>query len=423
MPVLRLFSEPTLLDDSHKIVWRVGVGVYARRMIEGKSNPWSANELSGRSGIFQPGDSVDNRYTVEERLGAGGMGTVYRVTHLQTNCIAALKVLHPDRAKDPVSLRLFEQELRMSSIVGPNPHLVYVYDADVDSKRNVRYLVMNFIDGVTLWEYLAQWGPFPPEMVIILGLQCARAMKQVHEAGVVHRDLKPSNIFVTLTDEGKPHAMISDFGIAKIIEGNTNGFVTPVCTPAYAPPELRLAGSPGQTTPLPVSPATDIYSFGLILYEMLTGAPPSTLALPAQDAVPLSKATEKMPRDRTEKTPEFKCTISQACVRSPLLPEGSADWWKRCLQFNPADRWPNIEEAMTELVKLFKSDKRFSEMDLNVNYGTAPKAAFSHRFKRSARARLLPNTCDATTIPKTSHVAEDERQTQIRHSHNHKKTG
>lgn len=392
-------------------------------MAEGNGNSWDANESSGKKEIFRPGDRVDNRYRVEERLGAGGMGTVYRVTHLQTNCVAALKVLHPDRAQDPVSQRLFEQELRMSSIIGPNPHLVYVYDAGFDSQRNVRYLVMNFIDGVTFDEYLEQWGPFPPELVIILGLQCARAMKQVHMAGVVHRDLKPGNIFLTFTDEGKPHAMISDFGIAKVIHGSTNAFLTPVCTPTYAPPELLLAnvptteGSPHQTIPPAVSAATDIYSFGLILYEMLTGSAPRTLALPVHEVADANSTTQQA-------SETLKCTISQACARAPQLPEGSADWWKKCLQFNPADRWPSIDDAMTELVKLFEADKRFSEMDLQVNYGSTVKTFVPHRFKRNARSRLLPNAQETTTIPRSARAPDEDLQTKIRHNnHSHKKTG
>lgn len=357
-------------------------------------NHSKANDFSIKKDIFEPGDIVDKRYRVERRIAAGGMGTVYRVVHLQTNCPMALKVLHPDRALDRDARRLFEQELQIGSIIKPNPHLVQVCDAGLDAQRGVRYLVMNYIDGVTVEEYITNWGPLPPEVAMALAVQCARAMKQVHQAGVVHRDLKPSNIFITVTDEGEPHAMISDFGIAKVSQGPTYGFVTPVCTPAYAPPELLLASVPAMerlgrySALLPITPATDVYSFGLILYEMLSGARPGSLLLDHTEAT-RKGSTIPIPPE----TPE--CTISQACARSPQLPDGSADWLKKCLQFNPADRWQSLEDAVNELAKLFAADNRFPNMNARVKYVIIPKTEAQPRPKRRVRTLILPKSAAA----------------------------
>lgn len=381
--------------------------MYAWSMAAGNGHHLKVNDLSATKDIFGPGDIVDRRYRVERRIAAGGMGTVYRVTHLQTNCPMALKVLHPDRALDRDARRLFEQELQMSSIIRPNPHIVHVYDAGLDAQRGVRYLVMNFLDGMTIEEYILEWGPVPPEVVMTLASQCARAMKQVHQAGVVHRDLKPSNIFITITDEGKPHAMISDFGIAKVAQGPTFGFVTPVCTPAYAPPELLLANVPitdqlgGKSAPLSITPATDVYSFGLILYEMLTGARPGSLLLDHTETT--------RPRTTTSiRTEPIGCTIAQACARSPQLPDGSADWLKKCLQFNPADRWQSIEESVNELAKLFAADGRFSDMDTSIKYVIVPKLATPQRSKRNARTQVLADAQNMVATDKDVDASESK---------------
>jgi len=211
-------------------------------------------------------------YQVLEQIGAGGMGEVYRAHDTKLARDVALKTLPKDFAADPERLARFRREARMLASLN-HPNIAAIYG--LEDSGNVHFLVMELVPGQTLAEQLTA-GPFPVKEALRICGQIAEALEAAHEKGVIHRDLKPAN--VKLTPEGKPKVL--DFGLAKAF-----GRDGPGSDPANAPTLTALPTEPGRImgTPAymspeqargkPVDKRTDIWAFGCLLYELLTGKP------------------------------------------------------------------------------------------------------------------------------------------------------
>jgi serine/threonine protein kinase len=206
------------------------------------------------------------KYRVVEKLGEGGMGIVYRAQDEELSRNVAVKILPPGVLTDEVSRKRFRKEaLTLAKLNHPNIESLY----DLDNKDGVDFLVMEYVPGATLAERLAG-GALPEKEVLTLGMQVAAALEEAHDQGVVHRDLKPGNIGVT----PKGQVKVLDFGLAKVLPQAAEVDITVSLTetPAmagtlpYMPPEL-LRGEPTDTR-------ADIYSLGVVLYEMSTGQRP-----------------------------------------------------------------------------------------------------------------------------------------------------
>jgi serine/threonine-protein kinase len=206
------------------------------------------------------------KYRVVEKLGEGGMGIVYRARDEGLNRNVAVKILPPGALTDEGSRKRFRKEaLTLAKLNHPNIESLY----DLDNKDGVDFLVMEYVPGSTLAERLAG-GALPEKEVLTLGIQVAAALEEAHDQGVVHRDLKPGNIGVT----PKGQVKLLDFGLAKVLPQAAEVDITVSLTetPAmagtlpYMPPEL-LRGEPTDTR-------SDIYSLGVVLYEMSTGQRP-----------------------------------------------------------------------------------------------------------------------------------------------------
>ncbi len=206
------------------------------------------------------------KYRVVEKLGEGGMGIVYRARDEGLNRNVAVKILPPGALTDEGSRKRFRKEaLTLAKLNHPNIESLY----DLDNKDGVDFLVMEYVPGATLAERLAG-GALPEKEVLTLGMQVAAALEEAHDQGVVHRDLKPGNIGVT----PKGQVKVLDFGLAKVLPQAAEVDITVSLTetPAmagtlpYMPPEL-LRGEPTDTR-------ADIYSLGVVLYEMSTGQRP-----------------------------------------------------------------------------------------------------------------------------------------------------
>jgi serine/threonine protein kinase/tetratricopeptide (TPR) repeat protein len=204
-------------------------------------------------------------------LGAGSMGEVYQAHDLKLRRDVALKLLSSALATSEEHLLRFERESRAASALN-HPHICTIYDVGQAPEADGRpYLVMELLRGATLYETMAS-GPLPAATVIDLGVQVADALDAAHGAGIIHRDLKPANIFVTT----RGHAKLLDFGLAAVIAGAADAssagdgpggpltsLGTAVGTVLYMSPEQALGD--------PLDPRTDLFSLGLVLYEMLTG--------------------------------------------------------------------------------------------------------------------------------------------------------
>lgn len=198
-------------------------------------------------------------YRIENEIGAGAMGTVYRAVHLGLDRAVALKVLRPDMLKDADSVRRFLREARSSARL-EHPHIVSVYDAgEIDG---VYYIAMKLLEGRTLQDILAVEGPFEPERVIRIGSQIASALDYAHGREVVHLDVKPANVIIS----GNDQATLTDFSIAQALNPGATRSATIAGTPLYMSPE-QIQGKE-------LDSRSDIYSLGLLLFEMCVGHPP-----------------------------------------------------------------------------------------------------------------------------------------------------
>jgi serine/threonine-protein kinase len=218
------------------------------------------------------GRVFDGKYRLDERLGGGGMGTVYRATHLLIDRPVALKVLSQRFVGDQTAQQRFRREARAAGRM-QHPNAVTVTDFGATDDGYL-YIVMELLEGRTLRDLIAHEAPLDPARTVSFMLQASAAVGAAHDAGLIHRDLKPANIFIEQRPNFPAVIKVLDFGVAKfVVEEHDDDYHTLtqvgalIGTPRYMSPEQCADG-------VALTPATDVYSLGIILYEMLTGACP-----------------------------------------------------------------------------------------------------------------------------------------------------
>ncbi len=226
---------------------------------------------AGRA-AWVPGAIVGSRYKLIKVLGRGGMGDVVLADDLFLRRKVAIKTLRSSLADDEVALEGFRQEVAMAHSVS-HPGLARTFD--LGEAAGVSYLTMEYLAGTSLWEEVHKKGPLSIKELRRVGLEVAAAMYAAHQAGVVHRDLKPSNIQLT-PDRG---AVVMDFGLAAAIDQRNRGSLAELGRSEYLQPSTSSAGTPHYMAPEQwraehQDSATDIYAFGCILFEALTGRTP-----------------------------------------------------------------------------------------------------------------------------------------------------
>ncbi|MDQ3666021.1 MAG: serine/threonine protein kinase [Acidobacteriota bacterium] len=285
------------------------------------------------------GHTLDDKYRIEKRLGIGGMGTVYRARHLLIDRPVAVKVLNPRFVEDEAAQARFRREARAAGRL-QHANAVGVTDFGSTSDGYV-YIVMELLEGRTLREVLAKEAPLDTARAVSLMLQTAAAVAAAHDAGIIHRDLKPANIFIVQNSEVPAAVKVLDFGIAKLAAESFDD---------DDPKTLTLVGvmigtprymSPEQCDGADLTPAADVYSLGVILYEMLSGVVPFSGSTPLAIALKHSSeaprhpseyvasippalekvvlhALEKRPDDRPANAAEFRCELLATAERLGL---------------------------------------------------------------------------------------------------------
>ncbi|MCC6551524.1 MAG: serine/threonine protein kinase [Polyangiaceae bacterium] len=215
------------------------------------------------------GTIIDGRYQIEGLLGRGGMGDVFRAKQVTLDTQVAIKVLQRSLADDELQVQRFSREAMACSRL-KHPNTIRVMDFGRASTGHL-YLVMELLEGRTLSRVLRREAPLDPKRVLRIALQVTKSISEAHELGLVHRDLKPQNLFLCDIHGESDFVKVLDFGIAKFMQSEAPGMTLTqgnliIGTPLYLSPE--------QATAKLITPRTDLYSLGVIMYHMLCGAPP-----------------------------------------------------------------------------------------------------------------------------------------------------
>jgi tetratricopeptide (TPR) repeat protein/predicted Ser/Thr protein kinase len=272
----------------------------------------SGDFSEGGQHVLTSGHLLAQRYEILNLLGEGGMGAVYKARDVELGRMVALKVIRPDLARNRAILDRFKQELILATQV-THRNVVRIYD--LGEAEGIKFITMEYVEGEDLAALIHQRAKLPPHEAVNIIEQVCRALEAAHSVGVIHRDLKPQNI---MQEKGTGRILVMDFGLAKTLEGDrmtqTGAMVG---TMEYMSPEQALAGNLDQRS--------DIFSLGLIFYELLTGQTPfradsalaSLIKRTQERVVPVSEFDKSVP-------PELSQIVSRSLERDVTLRYQSA---------------------------------------------------------------------------------------------------
>jgi serine/threonine-protein kinase len=222
---------------------------------------------------------LDGKYQIIDRLGVGGMGEIFKVRHIHLNELRVIKIMRPNIAQDEQALQRFLQEARTSTMI-KHRNLAMLYDF-AQLEDNSYYMVWEFIDGTNIQKWIQQTGAVPPRLTVEIAIQALTGLDHLHSMDLIHRDISPENIMLSQDHHGKLLVKVIDFGIAKqLAEGEGGQGLTQtgmfLGKLKYASPEQAGYLKDGEH----LDPRSDLYSFGIVLYEMLAGRAPFNATTP-----------------------------------------------------------------------------------------------------------------------------------------------
>ena len=324
-------ESPTLIDiPSHD-------ATDAPTMVEGilsSSAQSSSSEFQATQLVLQPGTLLAQRYEIQQMLGEGGMGAVYKARDRELNRLVALKVIRPEFAGNQSIIQRFKQELILARQV-THKNVIRIYD--MGESEGMKFITMEYVDGEDLRALIRQHGKLAPEEAVEIMQQVCRALEAAHSEGVIHRDLKPQNVM----RDKQGRIIVMDFGLARSLEldGMTQTGAL-IGTMEYMSPEQAMGKELDQRS--------DLFTLGLIFYELLTGNLPfkaetaiaSLLRRTRERAVPISQLNREVPQ-----------------VLSNIV--------SKCLERDPKQRYQNVQEILNDL-DAWKQNRRVSVSSADV---------------------------------------------------------
>jgi serine/threonine-protein kinase len=311
--MLLLAMKASIPSVQNNLDWNTFFGFVLMMGVAGASSVFGVKTIGGlRRQAFEARQL--GQYRLTRRIGAGGMGEVYLAEHQMLKRPCVVKLIRPDKNKNPKILARFQREVRATAKLS-HWNTVEIFDYGC-ADDGTFYYVMEYLPGMCLGELVQRFGPMPPERVVYLLRQACDALSEAHEAGLIHRDIKPANIFAAQRGGVFDVVKILDFGLVKPfmdeepIELTAEGSITG--SPLYMSPEQAT----GETNP---DPRSDIYSLGAVGYFLLTGRPPFTgdkplnvlLAHVNKEVVPPSALQPEIPADLEQ-------LILQCLAKSPI---------------------------------------------------------------------------------------------------------
>jgi serine/threonine protein kinase/tetratricopeptide (TPR) repeat protein len=275
---------------------------------------------SARSRILEPGDDLGTRFRIDSLLGEGGMGRVYKATDRELGREIAIKVLLSELTSDPLVVQRFKQELLLASRIS-HKHILRIHD--LTEADGVKFITMAYVEGKDLNQVLKTEHPLSLERCLKFARQLCEALGAAHAEGVVHRDFKPHNVLVDKDDQ----VYVSDFGLATSFESAKMGMTRSgafVGTPKYMSPEQVEGGK--------IDSRSDLYSLGLVIYEMATGEVPFS-----------GDSTWQVMYQRVKENPRDPKLVN------PALPDWICRVILHCLEKVPANRYQTAQEIMADL--------------------------------------------------------------------------
>ena len=306
------------------------------------------------------GKRLDGRYELLELIGVGGMADIYRARDIQEDRIVAVKILKTEFAGSDEFLRRFRNESKAIALLS-HPNIVKIYDVGFTEK--VQFIVMEYVDGITLTDYIEQQGVLKWRDALHFTVQVLKALQHAHDRGIVHRDVKSSNIM--LLRDGSIKVM--DFGIARFNrENNKTVSEKTIGSVHYISPEQAR----GDIT----DERSDIYSVGVALYEMLTGKKPFDGDTPVAIALKHMQSTPKKPSEINE-----------------TIPEGIEQIVLKAMQKDPAARYQTAGEMINDLEEFKKNpsiifDYKYNSTDGTAKYADRPNPVVEKESQRRKRA-------------------------------------
>ena len=269
------------------------------------------------------GKMLDNRYEILEKIGTGGMAVVYKARDHRLNRLIAVKIMKEDLAEDEEFRRRFHAESQAVAMLS-HPNIVSVYD--VSRTGNIEYIVMELIEGITLKQYINRKGLLSWKETLHFTTQIVKALSHAHSRGIIHRDIKPHNIMILKDGTVK----VADFGIARVVSNQSTMTQEAIGSVHYISPEQAKGAH--------VDARSDLYSVGVVMYEMLTSRLPFVGDSPVAVAIQHISAVPLMPR---EINPDIPAGLEEICMHA--------------MEANLYKRYASAEEMLADLEEFRKN--------------------------------------------------------------------